>query len=581
MIEVTFVMIIYEGKAVSEGIAIGKIKVYRRSKQTAKRFYAEDIQAEKERYAAARRAAVSRLQALYEKTLRGVGEAEAKIFEAHQFIVEDKDFIEAVEGMIEAEKVNAEYAVACIGRDFSKMFSEMEDEYFRGRAADITDVTERLISILPGGPSEGMSAGTAENEGVSGVTAENEGMKANAAEYEGMKANAAEKGGQLIIIADDLTPSETVQIDKSSIISFVTVRGSVNSHTSILAKTMNIPAVIGCPVPLSDELNGRSAVVDGYEGRIYIEPEADILAEKERLLIKEKEKKSLYESLKGKENITLDGRKIELYANIGNVKELETALENDAGGIGLFRTEFIYLGSADYPTEDEQFKIYKQAAEAFKGRKVIIRTIDIGADKQADYFDIPVEENPAMGLRAIRICLMRPEIFKAQLRAILRASAFGNISIMFPMIISVDEVKRIKTIVAEVKEELDSCGIAYDKDIELGIMIETPAAVMIADELAEEVDFFSVGTNDLTQYTLAIDRQNRSLDGFFDPHHPAIMRMLKLVVDAAHRHNIWAGICGELAADLSLTKEFLAMGYDELSVSPGKLLPLRKTVLEM
>ena len=343
---------------------------------------------------------------------------------------------------------------------------------------------------------------------------------------------------------------------------------------------MSIPAIIGCPIPLSDEVNGKLAIVDGYEGKIYVEPDEDILAAKKKLLLEEEEKKNLLERLKGKENVTLDGQKINLYANIGNTKDLGLVLKNDAGGIGLFRSEFIYLGSDNYPTEDEQFAIYKQVAQTLAGKKVIIRTLDIGADKQADYFELPKEENPAMGLRAIRICLTRPEVFKTQLRAILRASAFGKISIMFPMIISVDEVKKIKSIVEEVKKELDADGLAYDKDIELGIMIETPAAVMIADELAEEVDFFSVGTNDLTQYTLAIDRQNQSLDEFYDSHHPAIMRMLAMIADAAHRHGAWAGICGELGADLSLTKEFLAMGYDELSVSPGRILPIRKTVLE-
>ena len=460
-------------------------------------------------------------------------------------MVDDEDYIESVENIIESEVVNAEYAVALTGDNFAKMFSEMEEEYFRGRAADIKDITERILNALSG-------------EGGDGIVSDE----------------------PVIVVADDLAPSETVQMDKDLILSFVTVHGSANSHTSILAKTMSIPAIIGCPIPLSEEVNGKLAIVDGYEGKIYVEPEEDILAAKKKLLLEEEEKKNLLERLKGKENVTLDGQKINLYANIGNTKDLGLVLKNDAGGIGLFRSEFIYLGSDNYPTEEEQFAIYKQVAQTLAGKKVIIRTLDIGADKQADYFELPKEENPAMGLRAIRICLTRPEVFKTQLRAILRASAFGKISIMFPMIISVDEVKKIKSIVEEVKKELDADGFSYDKDIELGIMIETPAAVMIADELAEEVDFFSVGTNDLTQYTLAIDRQNQSLDEFYDSHHPAIMRMLAMIADAAHRHGAWAGICGELGADLSLTKEFLAMGYDELSVSPGRILPIRKTVLE-
>lgn len=538
-------MVIYEGKAVFEGVAIGKISVYAKNEQSVKRIKVDDTAAEIDRYAKAREKAIDQLKALYEKAVKEVGEASAEIFEAHQLMVDDEDYIESVENIIESEEVNAEYAVAVTGDNFAKMFSEMEEEYFRGRAADIKDITERILNALSG-------------EGADGIVSDE----------------------PVIVVADDLAPSETVQMDKDMILSFVTVHGSANSHTSILAKTMSIPAIIGCPIPLSDEVNGKLAIVDGYEGKIYVEPDEDILAAKKKLLLEEEEKKNLLERLKGKENVTLDGQKINLYANIGNTKDLGLVLKNDAGGIGLFRSEFIYLGSDNYPTEDEQFAIYKQVAQTLAGKKVIIRTLDIGADKQADYFELPKEENPAMGLRAIRICLTRPEVFKTQLRAILRASAFGKISIMFPMIISVDEVKKIKSIVEEVKKELDADGLAYDKDIELGIMIETPAAVMIADELAEEVDFFSVGTNDLTQYTLAIDRQNQSLDEFYDSHHPAIMRMLAMIADAAHRHGAWAGICGELGADLSLTKEFLAMGYDELSVSPGRILPIRKTVLE-
>lgn len=538
-------MIIYDGKAVFEGIAIGKISVYKKQEQQVKRIKVDDTEAEKKRYADAREVAINQLKALYEKAVKEVGESGAEIFEAHQLMVDDEDYIESVENIIETENVNAEFAVAETGDNFAKMFSEMEEEYFRGRAADIKDITERVLNALSGAGSGGI-----------------------------------ESDEPVIVVADDLAPSETVQMDKDKILSFVTVHGSANSHTSILAKTMSIPAIIGCPIPLSDEVNEKLAVVDGYEGKVYVEPEDDVLAAKKKLLLEEEEKKNLLERLKGKENITLDGQKINLYANIGNTKDLGLVLENDAGGIGLFRSEFIYLGSDNYPTEDEQFAIYKQVAQTLAGKKVIIRTLDIGADKQADYFELPKEENPAMGLRAIRICLTRPEVFKTQLRAILRASAFGKISIMFPMIISVDEVKKIKKIVEEVKSSLDADGLSYDKNIELGIMIETPAAVIIADELAEEVDFFSVGTNDLTQYTLAIDRQNQSLDDFYDSHHPAILKMLQMIADAAHRHGAWAGICGELGADLSLTKEFLAMGYDELSVSPGRILPIRKTVLE-
>lgn len=537
-------MIVCSGKSVFEGIAIGPIHVYKKEEQSVKRTKVTDLDAEVARYTAARETAIEQLQALHDKAVVEVGESGAEIFEAHQLMVEDGDYIDSVENIIRTQGVNAEYAVAQTGDNFALMFSEMDDEYFRGRAADIKDITERLITILSGGAGGGL--------------------------------DSDEPG---IIVADDLAPSETVQMDKDKILAFVTVHGSANSHTSILAKTMSIPALVTCDISLEDT-DGKLAVVDGYEGVIYIDPNPEILAQKKEVLAKEQEKKELILQLKGKENVTLDGQKINLYANIGNTKDLALVRKNDANGIGLFRSEFIYLGSDDYPTEDQQFAIYKQVAETMAGKKVIIRTLDIGADKQADYFELPHEENPAMGLRAIRICLTRPEIFKTQLRALLRASAYGKLAIMFPMIISVEEVKKIKEIVAEVEKELDAADIKYDHDIELGIMIETPAAVMIADELAEEVDFFSVGTNDLTQYTLAIDRQNQTLDSFYDSHHPAILKMLKMIVDAAHRHNAWAGICGELGADLTLTKEFLAMGFDELSVSPGRVLPIRKIVLE-
>lgn len=538
-------MVVYSGKSVFGGIAIGKICVYAKENSQVKRERIEDPEAEIKRYHEAKDVAIEQLGVLYEKALKEVGEDGAGVFEAHQMMLDDGDYIDSVENIIRTQSVNAEYAVAQTGDQMAQMFLDMEDEYFRGRAADVHDISERLIGVLSG-------------KGSGGIQTDE----------------------QVIIVADDLAPSETVQMDKDKILSFVTVHGSANSHTSILAKTMNIPAMIGCDIPLDDTVNGKMAVVDGFEGKVYIEPNEETMAAKKKLYEEEQEKKALLEQLKGKDNVTLDGQHINLYANIGNTKDLGLVLKNDAGGIGLFRSEFIYLGSQDYPTEEEQFEIYKTVAQTMAGKKVIIRTLDIGADKQADYFALPKEENPAMGLRAIRICLTRPEVFKTQLRAILRASAFGKIAIMFPMIISLEEVKEIKGIVNEVKTELDDAGISYDKNIELGIMIETPAAVMVADELAEEVDFFSVGTNDLTQYTLAIDRQNDSLEKFYNSHHPAILKMLKMIVDAAHRHGAWAGICGELGADLTLTKDFLAMGFDELSVSPGRILPLRKIVLE-
>ena len=538
-------MEVYSGKSVFGGIAIGKLSVYSKEKAQVKRVKIDDAEAEIARYHEAKETAIEQLVDLYEKALKSVGEEGAGVFEAHQMMLEDGDYIDSVENIIRTQSVNAEYAVAQTGDTFAQMFLDMEDEYFKGRAADMHDISERLINVLSGNDGGGIDTDEA-----------------------------------VIIVADDLAPSETVQMDKDKILSFVTVHGSANSHTSILAKTMNIPAMIGCDIPLDETVNGKFAVVDGFEGKVYVEPDEETMAAKKKLYDEEQEKKALLEQLKGKENITLDGQRINIYANIGNTKDLALVLKNDAGGIGLFRSEFIYLGSEDYPTEEEQFAIYRTVAQTMAGKKVIIRTLDIGADKQADYFELPKEENPAMGLRAIRICLTRTEVFKTQLRAILRASAFGKISIMFPMIISLWEVKEIKKVVAEVKAELDAKGIAYDKEIELGIMIETPAAVMVADDLAAEVDFFSVGTNDLTQYTLAIDRQNDSLEKFYDSHHPAILKMLQMIVDAAHRHGAWAGICGELGADLTLTKEFLAMGFDELSVSPGRVLPLRKIVLE-
>lgn len=538
-------MKIFSGKAVFGGVAIGRISIYKKDEQQVKRIKVADVEAEIIRYHEAKNTAIEQLEKLHEKAVKEVGEASAEIFEAHQMMLDDGDYIDSVENIIRTQEVNAEYAVAITGDNFSEMFANMDDEYFRGRAADVKDISERVVKILMGDES-----------------------------------GSIESDEPVIIVADDLAPSETVQLDKDKILSFVTVHGSANSHTAILAKTMSIPAMIGTDIPLDDSVDGKMAIVDGFEGKVYVEPDEDTLEAKKKIVIEEQNKKALLEELRGKDNVTRDGQHINLYANIGNSKDLALVMKNDANGIGLFRSEFIYLGSDHYPTESEQFAIYKQVAETMAGKKVIIRTLDIGADKQADYFELPEEENPAMGLRAIRICLTRPEIFKTQLRAILRASAFGKISIMYPMIISVNEVREIKAIMAEVKAELDSEGVAYDKDIEEGIMIETPAAVMIAEELAREVDFFSVGTNDLTQYTLAIDRQNQSMDKFYDPHHPAILKMLKIIVDSAHKYGKWAGICGELGADLSLTKEFLAMGFDELSVSPGRILPIRKIVLE-
>ena len=536
-------MQVYSGKSVFGGIAIGKISVYRKNEQQVKRVRTEDTKGELARYEAAKAAAIEQLQELYQKALKEVGEANAAIFEIHQMMLDDGDYNESVENIIETQKVNAEYAVAVTGDNFAQMFRAMDDDYMRERAADVKDISERVLSILNGGQKGKV------------VTDE-----------------------PVIIVADDLAPSETVQLEKDMVLSFVTVHGSVNSHTAILARTMAIPALIGTEeLPLDDTVDGKLAVVDGLNGKIYVEPDAQTLEEMKKRRQAELEKTELLQLLKGKENVTLDGKKINLYANIGGVADVANALSNDAGGIGLFRSEFLYLESEDYPTEEAQFAAYKTVAENMAGKKVIIRTLDIGADKQVDYFHMEKEENPAMGYRAIRICLDRPEIFKTQLRAIYRASYYGTISIMFPMIISVKEVKRIKEIVAEVKAELTAEGIPF-KDCELGIMIETPAAVMISDLLAEEVDFFSIGTNDLTQYTLAIDRQNPKLDSFYDSHHEAILRMLQMVVDNGHKHGCWVGICGELGADTTLTSTFLKMGFDELSVSPAMILRVREEI---
>lgn len=533
----------YTGKSIFKKIAIGKILFYQKGEQTIKRTRIEDIDAELKRYEKARAAAVEQLDALHEKALKEVGEANAAVFEVHAMMLEDDDYVDSIVNIIESQQVNAEFAVAATGDNFSKMFADMDDDYFKARAADVKDISERLINILTG-----------------------------------------KEGGQVIgeepviVVADDLAPSETVQMDKEKLLGFVTRYGSANSHTAILARNMNIPALIG--VDIQEEWNGKLAVVDGYEGILYLEPDGETLARLQKRQQEDLETEKLLQQMKGKEDITLDGRHIRLYANIGGVKDVADVLANDAAGIGLFRSEFLYLESNDYPDEEIQFHAYKTVAENMAGRKVIVRTLDIGADKQADYFKLDKEENPAMGYRAIRICLERTDIFKTQLRALLRASAFGNIAIMYPMIISVEEVRKIKGIFEEVKQELKEQGIPFG-NVEQGIMIETPAAVMISDLLAQEVDFFSIGTNDLTQYTLAIDRQNMKLDHFYDSHHPAVLRMIRMTVENGHKHRCWVGICGELGADMTLTKTFLEMGVDELSVSPTFVLPIRKIIREL
>ena len=531
---------VLEGKSVYRGIAIGRLSIYNKKENQVKREKITDVEAEITRFTDAKETAKEQLKGFYEKAVKEVGEVNAAIFEVHQMMLDDLDYVESITNMIRTQEVNAEFAVASTGDNFSKMFAAMDDDYMKERAADVKDISNRVISILQ----------NAENGSVTG-----------------------EK--PVILLADDLAPSETVQLDKSKVLSFVTRHGSTNSHTAILARTMNIPALIG--IDFSEDVNGKMGIVDGYTGKLYIEPDEETMKKYEAKKAEDENKKRLLLELKGKENVTLDGKKINLYANIGGVADVANALSNDAGGIGLFRSEFLYLESEDYPTEEAQFAAYKTVAENMAGKKVIIRTLDIGADKQVDYFHMEKEENPAMGYRAIRICLDRPEIFKTQLRAIYRASYYGTISIMFPMIISVKEVKRIKEIVAEVKAELTAEGIPF-KDCELGIMIETPAAVMISDLLAEEVDFFSIGTNDLTQYTLAIDRQNPKLDSFYDSHHEAILRMLQMVVDNGHKHGCWVGICGELGADTTLTSTFLKMGFDELSVSPAMILRVREEI---
>lgn len=534
-------MEIIQGKAIFGGIAIGPISFFAKEQKQVKRTKVEDTEAEIARYEAALATAIEQLGALYEKALKEVGESEAQIFEVHQMMLEDDDYNDSVKNIITSQGLNAEYAVATTGDNFSTMFAAMDDEYFQARAVDVKDISERIINILMG-------------IGEAKVSDE-----------------------PSIIVAEDLAPSETVQMDKSKLLGFVTRLGSSNSHTAILARTMNIPALI--QVDIKEEWNGKQAIIDGFSGKFIIEPEADVLEEYQKKQAEQQERRRLLAEQKGKPTVTKNGKAIKLFANIGSVSDLQSVMENDAAGIGLFRSEFLYLESDAYPTEEEQFKAYKMVAETMAGKKVIIRTLDIGADKQVDYFELDKEENPAMGLRAIRICLTRPEIFKTQLRALLRASAFGNIAVMYPMIISVEEVRKIKAIMEEVKAELDEAGIPYG-NVEQGIMIETPAAVILSDLLAKEVDFFSIGTNDLTQYTLAIDRQNAKLDEFYNPHHEAVLRMIQMVVENVHKAGIWAGICGELGADLELTDRFMEMGVDELSVSPTFIYPVRQKIRE-
>ena len=533
----------YQGKSVFSGIAIGPLCLYQKADSMVKRYKIEDADAEVKRFEDAQATAKDQLQSLYDKALKEVGEANAAIFEVHQMMLDDGDYLESITNIIRTQLVNAEYAVATTGDNFAQMFAAMDDEYMQARSADIKDISNRVVQVLQGAAAGGINSDV-----------------------------------PVILLADDLAPSETVQLDKSLVLSFVTRGGSTNSHTAILARTMSIPALIGVDFP--EDLDGKTGIVDGYKGILIIDPSAEQIEEYQKKKDEDEEKKRLLLELKGKENVTLDGRKVNLYANIGGVGDVASVLQNDAGGIGLFRSEFLYLGAEDYPTEDAQFQAYKTVAETMAGKKVIIRTLDIGADKQVDYFHLEKEENPAMGYRAIRICLTRPDIFKTQLRAIYRASYYGTISIMFPMIISVDEVVKCKEIVNEVKKELDEQGLPYG-EVELGIMIETPAAVLMSEELAKEVDFFSIGTNDLTQYTLACDRQNAAIESFNDPHHPAVLKEIQMTIENGHKGGAWVGICGELGADTSLTETFLRMGVDELSVSPSRILAVRDVVRKL
>ena len=533
----------YAGKSIFRKVAIGKVFFYEKNTAVVKRTKIDDPKAELERFEQAKETAKAQLQSLYEKALQEVGDSGAAIFEVHMMMIDDLDYNGSIQNMIESQSVNAEYAVAMTGDNFSTMFAEMDDDYMKARAADVKDISERLVSVLSGCDND-----------------------------------MGDLDEPVILVADDLAPSETVQMDKSKLLAFVTEHGSSNSHTAILARTMNIPAIIG--IPIKKEWHGHMAIVDGYAGCVIIDPDDAEVEKAKKAVAEEEEKQKLLKTLKGQKTITKDGKEIHLYANIGSVADTAAVLMNDAEGIGLFRSEFLYLESDTYPTETEQFNAYKTVAENMAGKKVIIRTLDIGADKQVDYFELDKEENPALGYRAIRICLTREEVFKTQLRALLRASAYGNISIMFPMIISVDEVKKIKQIMEEVKAELTESGVPF-KDVEIGVMIETPAAVMISEQLAEEVDFFSIGTNGLTQYTLAIDRQNPKLDEFYDAHHPAVLRMIQMTIENGHKGGAWVGICGELGADLELTETFLRMGVDELSVSPTFVLPVRNRVREL
>lgn len=531
----------YTGKSIFKGIAIGRILFYQKAEQAVTRTKIQDTDAEIRRYEEATKTAIEQLNVLYEKAVQEVGEMNAAVFEVHAMMLEDDDYVDSIKNIIETQQVNAEFAVATTGDNFAKMFADMNDDYFSARAADVKDISERLVNILSG------------------------------------RENGSTIGEEpVIIVADDLAPSETVQMDKEKLLAFVTRYGSSNSHTAILARTMNIPALIGAEI--QEDWNHKMAIVDGYSGTLYIEPDEETVLAMTAKQEEDKKAKELLQELKGKEDITPDGRKIKLYANIGSVKDVAAVLANDAAGIGLFRSEFLYLESEDYPDEETQFQAYKTVAENMAGKKVIVRTLDIGADKQADYFNLDHEENPAMGYRAIRICLDRKDIFRTQLRALLRASAYGDIAIMYPMIISVNEVLQAKALVEEIKQELDEKGISYG-NVEQGIMIETPAAVMISESLAKEVDFFSIGTNDLTQYTLAIDRQNMKLDNIYDSHHPAVLQMIQMTINNGHKHGCWVGICGELGADMTLTQTFIDMGIDELSVSPSFILPIRKIII--
>lgn len=530
----------YTGKSIFKGVAIGRIMIYGKKEQPVKREKIKDTDAEVRRYEAAKEKAIADLGELYEDAVKKVGKDNAEIFNVHAMLLQDDDFNDSIHNMIESQKVNAEYAAAVTGENFSKMFAEMDDDYFKARSADMKDIAERLVKVLSG------------------------------------REDKTVFDQPVIIAADDLMPSETVQLDKDKVIAFVTRYGSSNSHTAILARTMNIPALINIPVDPS--WDGQMAIVDGHTGTLYLDPEASTLAEEQKKLDQDLEQRRLLQELKGKPNVTLDGREINLFANIGGPKDLVSVLQNDAGGIGLFRSEFLYIGRDELPTEEEQFQAYKQVAETMAGRLVVIRTLDIGADKKADYLHLEPEANPALGFRAIRICLTRPEIFRTQLRALFRASAFGNIAIMYPMITSLEEIRQIREIADSVKKELDDAGVPYKKDIQQGIMIETPAAAIMTDVLAPEVDFFSIGTNDLTQYTLAMDRQNDKLDAFYQPHHPAILRLIQTTIENGHKGGAWVGICGELGADTTLTETFIQMGVDELSVSPAMVLPVREAI---